>query len=139
MSGYNRDTKHNQNRSYARENNDVAQQLPQIVLDLHEIDLFDTVAQKWAEAIGKTKSTQARNFYDYILKLHDRVNGGEEFDDILPFVKMLNSKVHYVKARNHVCENFVKMIKKCVDQVKDKETLKIFKLFFEAVIGFSKK
>jgi CRISPR-associated protein Csm2 len=124
------------------------------------LELFDIVARDCAEAISETKSTncakaisetkptqvrnktkptQVRNFYDYVLKLLDRVDNGEKFDNILPFVKMLNSKVHYAEARKHVSIEFSEMIKKCVSQVDSKETLRTFKLFFEAVIGFSKK
>jgi CRISPR-associated protein Csm2 len=102
-------------------------------------DLFDKVAENCAKAISGTKSTQARNFYDYVLKLLDRVDNGEKFDDILPFVKMLNSKVHYAKARKHASDEFVDMIRQCVSQVENEEMLRTFKLFFEAVIGFSKK
>ncbi|MDR2789833.1 MAG: type III-A CRISPR-associated protein Csm2 [Campylobacteraceae bacterium] len=101
--------------------------------------LFDKVAQDCAKAINGTKSTQARNFYDYVLKLLDRVDNGEKFDNILPFVKMLNSKVHYAKARGHVSDEFIDMIKQCVNKVDNEETLRTFKLFFEAVIGFSKR
>ncbi|MDR2034014.1 MAG: type III-A CRISPR-associated protein Csm2 [Helicobacteraceae bacterium] len=117
-------------------------------IDLKEIkaDLFDTVAKKWAKAIvgtntiGGTKPTQARNFYDYVLDLQSKVEDKkEEFANILPFVKMLNSKVHYAKERKHASGEFAEMIKRCVNQVEDEKTLKTFKLFFEAVIGFSKK
>lgn len=35
-------------------------------------NLFDTTAQKWAEAISGTKKTQARNFYDKVLELEQK-------------------------------------------------------------------
>jgi CRISPR-associated protein Csm2 len=56
---------------------------------------------------------------------------------------MLNSKVAYASARksaggNIVNQAFVKMMNSCINQVNSKEKLNIFKLFFEAVIGFHK-
>ncbi|GHS86285.1 hypothetical protein FACS189487_00250 [Campylobacterota bacterium] len=114
---------------------------PKIVLDFKsDGELLNKTAQLWANSIGGTKSTQVRNFYDYVLDLFDKVQTGkEQFGDILPFVKMLNSKVYYAKERRVASAEFVEMIKQCVDQVKTEEQLKVFKLFFEAVIGFSKK
>ena len=58
--------------------------------------------------------------------------------EILPFVKMLNSKVAYASSRKNVSKNFVEFIKDCVSQVDSVEKLEVFKLFFEAVLGFSK-
>jgi len=52
---------------------------------------------------------------------------------------MLNSKVAYAKTRKKVSDTFVKMINSCVTQANTKERLEIFKLFFEAVIGFYPK
>ena len=54
-------------------------------------------------------------------------------------MKMLNSKVAYSKSRGHSSDEFVLMMQDCIKQVDSKEKLEIFKLFFEAVIGFSKK
>ncbi|MDR0579384.1 MAG: type III-A CRISPR-associated protein Csm2 [Campylobacteraceae bacterium] len=126
--------------SYSKDSKQYTQpSVPQIKLKSLEANLFDSVASECANAISKTKPTQVRNFYDYVLKLINEVDDGKEFENILPFVKMLNSKVHYAKTRGHASSEFVNMIKQCVSQVDSKETLKTFKLFFEAVIGFSKK
>jgi CRISPR-associated protein Csm2 len=71
-----------------------------------------------------------------VLKLYE---SKESFaDKVLPFVKMFNSKAYYAKERGHASNEFVEMIKQCVNQANDKETLETFKLFFEAVIGFAK-
>ncbi|HHO42820.1 MAG TPA: type III-A CRISPR-associated protein Csm2, partial [Epsilonproteobacteria bacterium] len=61
--------------------------------------------------------------------------------EILPFVKMLNSKVAYASSRSSgggklVNQAFVDMMSSCINQVDSKEKLDVFKLFFEAVIGF---
>jgi CRISPR-associated protein Csm2 len=118
-------------------------QIPQITLDYtKDNELFNKTAEKLAKLINETKpdtkSTQMRKFYEYILQLNDRAKS-ESFENILPFVKMLNSKTAYAKSRGHINDVFVEMLKKCIEQVKSKKDLETFKLFFEAVIGFSKK
>lgn len=100
-------------------------------------NLFDTTAKEWAEAIGKTKKTQARNFYEKVLELEEK-SKHEKWEDVLPFVKMLNSKVAYGVSRKVVSSEFQDMMTQCITQVNSKENLKVFKLFFEAVLGFFK-
>lgn len=114
--------------------------ITKIELDyIKDNNLFDETAKKVANEISKnTKTTQIRNFYDYVLELCENAKD-KPFNEVLPFVKMLNSKVSYAKTRKHVSEEFVLMINECVKQVNSKDKLDIFKLFFEAVIGFSKK
>ena len=112
---------------------------PEIVLD-YKVDknLFDKTAHDVAKAIEQTKPAQIRAFYDYVIKLEQDAQT-QNFSEILPFVKMLNSKAAYSNARKHSSNEFVEMINKCVAQVRTKDDLRVFKLFFEAVIGFSKK
>ncbi len=127
--------------------------MDKIVLDYHkDKELFNETAKGWAEAIGSGKggvqNTQMRKFYDKVLELNDKakdITTDEEFkEEILPFVKMLNSKVAYASQRNSgggklVNEAFVKMMNDCIRQVNNsKKELDTFKLFFEAVIGFHK-
>ena len=118
--------------------------IPLITLDYtKDVELFNTTALSVAQKIAdnrrpETKTTQMRNFYDYILDLYTQ-SQTKQFSEVLPFVKMLNSKVAYSKSRNHVNDEFVLMIQDCVKQVDSPKKLEVFKLFFEAVIGFSKK
>ncbi|MDS4058114.1 MAG: type III-A CRISPR-associated protein Csm2, partial [Candidatus Contendobacter sp.] len=63
----------------------------------------------------------------------------ERFKDYLPFILMLNAKLAYAKGRRLVDDKFVKLIGDCLKQVKDPETLRICKLFFEAFLGFYKE
>jgi len=100
-------------------------------------ELFNKTAQYWAEKIERTKKTQVRNFYDKVLELYER-SKSEDWEDIEPFVKMLNSKVAYGVSRKVVSQEFQQMMQECINQVNNPEKLKIFKLFFEAVIGFYK-
>ncbi len=119
-----------------------------IVLDYKKDgELFNKTAESWAKAIGKeVKNTQIRNFYDQVLKLYEKSKSlqNSEFEtDLLPFVKMLNSKIAYAKTRksagkNLINDTFVQMMNSCINQVNSKNDLQTFKLFFEAVIGFHK-
>jgi len=113
-------------------------------------ELFNETALKWAEKIGTGKggvqNTQMRKFYDQVLNLQQKAKhmSDEDFQsDLLPFVKMLNSKVAYASTRNSgggkiVNSEFVNMMSSCINQVSTKKDLNTFKLFFEAVIGFHK-
>lgn len=122
-----------------------------IVLDYRkDSELFNKVADKWAEKIGNgrggVQNTQMRKFYDQVLDLQQKAKhlDNQEFQtDLLPFVKMLNSKVAYASTRNSgggkiVNKAFVDMMTSCINQVEKREDLNTFKLFFEAVIGFHK-
>lgn len=109
-----------------------------IVLDYRkDEELFNETAREWAEAIEKTKKTQVRNFYDNVLELTEK-SEKEAWEDVLPFVKMLNSKVSYAENRRVASREFQDMMSQCISQVKEKKDLEVFKLFFEAVIGFFK-
>lgn len=133
MNGY-----RNGGGNYNADNKPQANSLPLIVLDYKkDPNLFDVTAKTVAEKISGTKATQMRAFYDYVIELEQKSNT-EDFSEILPFVKMLNSKAAYSKTRGYASDEFVKMINICVNQVKEKENLRVFKLFFEAVIGFAK-
>ena len=102
-----------------------------------DVNLFDTTAKEWADKIEKTKKTQARNFYEKVLELEKKAKN-ESWDNVLPFVKMLNSKVAYGVSRKVVSSEFQDMMTQCISQVNTKEDLTKFKLFFEAVLGFFK-
>ena len=109
-----------------------------------DAELFNKTAKGWADKIGEGRkavhSNQLRNFYDKVLELHEKAQKRREsWEDILPFVRMLNSKVAYAKTRGHVNDDFVEMMTQCIVQVDSPQKLEIFKLFFEAVIGFYPK
>lgn len=115
-----------------------------------DIELFNKTADVWAKKIGNGKggvqNTQMRKFYDQVLDLQQKAKQIEEDEfvsDLLPFVKMLNSKVAYASTRSSaggkiVNKEFVDMMNSCINQVSSKKDLNTFKLFFEAVIGFHK-
>lgn len=115
-----------------------------------DVELFNKTADSWASKIGNGKggvqNTQMRKFYDQVLNLQQKAKQINEKDfqsDLLPFVKMLNSKVAYASTRSSgggkiVNSEFVNMMSSCINQVGNEKDLNTFKLFFEAVIGFHK-
>ncbi|MCB1714621.1 MAG: type III-A CRISPR-associated protein Csm2 [Candidatus Competibacteraceae bacterium] len=112
-------------------------------------DLFNTVAQAAAEAVGQdqrsnraknvNKPSQLRKFYDELCMWETRVSQQpERFDDLLPFIRMMNAKAVYAQGRRHVDDDFVKLLSHCLGQVTSPETLRTCKTFMEAFMGFYK-
>jgi len=121
-----------------------------IRLELNEknVELFGDIAKELAEKVaneGKSqtnKSTQIRKFYDVVLKLNQKAQNtraSEYKTKVYPFVVMLKSKVANAKSRGLIGNNFEKMINSCVVQANTKDKMELFKLFFEAFLGFYKK
>ncbi|MEA3411109.1 MAG: type III-A CRISPR-associated protein Csm2 [Pseudomonadota bacterium] len=115
-------------------------------IDLKSIspELFDDVARRAARTVAgnrkSNKPTQLRKFYDEIVMWETKVAmHPDRFDDYLPFIRMLNAKVAYAKGRNNlVDENYVEMMNHCLRQVDSDRTMRVFKLFMEAFMGFYK-
>jgi len=87
-------------------------------------------------------TTQFRQFYEKILELNDKAQGlsTEEFKvKVLPFVKLLNSKVQYSKSRRNCGERFEKMMDESIKVVDSEIELQNFKYFLEAIIGYMPK
>lgn len=106
-------------------------------------DLFDAVAKRVARKIAEdrngNKPSQIRQFYDELAMWEEKVRQSpERFAEYLPFIRMLNAKAAYAEGRKHVDTNFVALIAHCLGQVSDEKTLRNFKLFFEAFLGFYK-
>jgi len=85
-------------------------------------------------------TTQFRQFYEKILELNDKAQGNENFNvEVLPFVKLLNSKVKYSKSRRNCGERFESMMDKSIKVVNSEDELRNFKYFLEAIIGYMPK
>lgn len=115
-----------------------------IVFASLDADLFNGVARQVAETIAENrnanKPSQIRKFYDELCLWETKVNlEPARFADYLPFILMLNAKAAYAKGRRLVDANFVKLIGDSLKQVKDPDTLRLCKLFFEAFLGFYKE
>ena len=116
-------------------------------------DLFDGLASSIAEEISKqpkedcNKSTQIRKFYDELVGWEQKLVDDKSFQDNEAFFRMLKAKVAYAFGRGRdekkgkvglVDDNFRHWFCKCVDETKSAESLKHFRLHFEAVLGFLK-
>jgi len=122
----------------------------------HEI--FSSVAEQWASAIcraglkeklergkpvkklEKNKISQIRKFYDEALRIASCQRDGEVYDNILPFIKMLNAKAAYAMGRNLITAEFSEFLKKSIGQIdaNNPQSLELFLNFFEAFMGYYK-
>jgi CRISPR-associated protein Csm2 len=111
------------------------------------ITLFGEEAKRVAQLLNDgygadIKTTQFRQFYEKILELNEKAQGLKESEfkvKVLPFVKLLNSKVQYSKSRRHCGERFEKMMDKSIKAVNSDIELQNFKYFMEALIGYMPK
>ena len=108
--------------------------------------LFSETAMGWAEKIyasgGKdaNKRSQLRKFFDEVLRLNSLAKSNpKDWDNIIPYVNMLIAKAAYAHGRKKVTQEFVDLIKGCIDQVHEDKDLDVFANFFEAFIGFYRK
>ena len=108
--------------------------------------LFSQTAMDWAEKIhargGKNanKRSQLRKFFDEVIRLNSLSKSNpRDWDNILPYVNMLIAKAAYAQGRGKVTQEFVDLIKGCIDQVHKDSDLDVFANFFEAFIGFYRK
>ena len=121
-------------------------------IDLKKItpELFLEVAEDKAKAFererGRNESSQLRKFYNEVCQFEEKLTGysnpkeqKEQFDRIYPLLCMLVPKAVYAKTRKHVDDNFVTMMRDCIKQVNSPETLRNFRLFFEAIIAYLPK
>lgn len=84
-------------------------------------------------------TNQYRKFYEKILELNEKAKGLKESDfkiKILPFVKMLNSKVQYSYERKYCKESFVILMENSIKLISTKSDLQNFKYLLESIIGY---
>ncbi len=108
--------------------------------------LFSEEAEKLAQVVGenggknKNKRSQLRKFFDEVVRLNTSANSedseGKPFDFILPQLHMLIAQAAYAKGRGLITEEFFNFIKDGINNVEDKDDLKVFTRFFEAFMGF---
>ena len=87
-------------------------------------------------------TTQYRKFYEKILELNEKAKGLDEVAfkiKVLPFVKMLNSKVQYSKERKHSGSHFVVLMETSIKAVSSAHELQNFKYLLESIIGYMPK
>jgi len=111
--------------------------------------LFSDEAEKLARSVAesgkdqrgnlrKNKRSQIRKFYDEVLRLKSEAEN-EEWDNIHPYVNMLNAKAAYALGRDYITNEFLSFIKGSVEQIKRREDLDVFSNLFEAFMGFYKQ
>ncbi|MDX9745945.1 MAG: type III-A CRISPR-associated protein Csm2 [Syntrophales bacterium] len=112
-------------------------------------NIAEQVAQKIAESgqtrtkdgnirLDRNKRTQIRKFYDEVVRLNGTVKSNpDDWDNVLPYINMLIAKAAYAKGRNRlVTDEFVNLLKGCIEQVETPRDLDVFANFFESFMGF---
>ncbi|OQZ02436.1 MAG: type III-A CRISPR-associated protein Csm2 [Candidatus Brocadia sp. UTAMX1] len=111
-------------------------------------DLFSTKAEELAKVIYKeqqesrgkaNKPSQIRKFYDEVLRFDSELKTNpSEFENKLPYIKMLNAKAAYAAGRDLVSRGFKDFISGSLNQIKDKDDFDAFAGLFEAFMGYYK-
>lgn len=116
-------------------------------------ELFSTQAENAAKEVfqgqlktsGKAnKPTQLRKFYDEVLRFDGILKSisseqqNDEFEKLLPYLKMLNAKAAYAMGRDLITEEFKKFLTQSINQIKNKNDFDMFTSLFEAFMGFYK-
>lgn len=108
-------------------------------------ELFSKMAEDLAKAVFEqsnnkmNKPTQIRKFYDEVVRFDSIVKTNhEEFEMILPYLKMLNAKAAYAMGRDLISMNFKNFIQNSIKQINDKDDFSAFAGLFEAFIGYYK-
>jgi CRISPR-associated protein Csm2 len=109
-----------------------------------EMNLFSECCDKWAKAIKDSDKapaySQIRNFYDEILVFKMKlIANKDEFEKLFPYVKMLNAKFAYARARKNMSELCQKSFSNAINQIKDYDDFMLFADFFESFIAFYKQ
>jgi|GEM_PF-239433 len=111
-------------------------------------DLFSIQADELAKSINIerqnsrdkfNKSTQLRKFFDEVIRFQGMLQSNpEQFEELLPYIKMLNAKAAYAAGRDLIGTEFKNFLSDSLKQVNSREDFEIFCTFFEAFIGFYK-
>ncbi|OHE56619.1 MAG: type III-A CRISPR-associated protein Csm2 [Thermodesulfovibrio sp. RBG_19FT_COMBO_42_12] len=111
-------------------------------------ELFSAKAEALAKEIYKeqqesrgkeNKPTQIRKFYDEIIRFDTMVKTNDKaFENILPYLKMLNAKAAYAMGRELVSKGFKDFISYSLGQIHTKEDFEVFADLFEAFMGYYK-
>ncbi|MEL5720918.1 MAG: type III-A CRISPR-associated protein Csm2 [Treponemataceae bacterium] len=92
---------------------------------------------------GEITITQLRRLFDEV-KRFDQLVETKSWDEIAPYIKMINSKVRYTVARmkktnrysSEYYENLDRFMSDALKLVNDKNSYLVFSKLFEAVYGF---
>ncbi len=113
-------------------------------------ELFSSKAEELAKLISSESNdrtnapTQIRKFYDEIIRFDSIIKANpEEFESLLPYIKMLNAKAAYSFGRESggkslISKGFKEFINNSLKKVNDREDFEVLSSFFEAFMGFYK-
>jgi len=113
-------------------------------------ELFSNKAEELAKLISSESNdrtnapTQIRKFYDEAIRFEGIIKSKpEDFETLLPYIKMLNAKAAYAHGRESggkplISRGFKDFISKALQKVNDKDDFEVFSSFFEAFMGFYK-
>lgn len=105
-------------------------------------ELLDKIAYEKAVNMETITSSQLRRFFGEIKGLYNRLINNEDFDRILPLIKMLKSKVYYALEKGKITQrgknesSLANFLVGGIDQINDKEDFVAFVMYFEAIVGF---
>jgi CRISPR-associated protein Csm2 len=115
-----------------------------------EPELFSSKAEELAKQIASESNdrtnapTQIRKFYDEVIRFDSIIKSKpEEFEALLPYIKMLNAKAAYAHGRESggkslISRGFKDFVSNSLKYVNDREDFEVFSSFFEAFMGFYK-
>lgn len=108
-------------------------------------DLFSIRAEALAKRVFEegnnklNKPTQIRKFYDEVLRFDSMIKTNPtEFENILPYLRMLNAKAAYAVGRELISKGFKDFISVSLNKIKDKDDFDAFAGLFEAFMGYYK-
>ncbi|HNV70816.1 MAG TPA: type III-A CRISPR-associated protein Csm2 [Candidatus Ozemobacteraceae bacterium] len=117
------------------------------------VDLFCKDAEEIANEVYKgqqatrgkaNKPTQIRKFYDEVVSFDTRLRSADEktkndeFQAILPYLKMLNAKAAYAEARELITREFRDFLSQGLKQITTPQSFQVFVHLFEAFMGYYK-
>jgi CRISPR-associated protein, Csm2 family len=99
--------------------------------------LFSDVAMDLAEKINESggkyanNRSQLRKFFDEVIRLNSlaKSNPGD-WENILPYINMLIAKAAYAEGRRKVSQDFLDLMKSCINQIHKDKDLDVFANFF---------
>lgn len=96
------------------------------------------VVHNEGEATKINSPTQIRKFYDEVIRYKTQCLTKDEdfFKQKLPYIKMINAKLSYSKARGHIGPECCKLFSDLIGSVKNKKEFLVFADFFEAFIAY---
>ena len=141
---YNNQQKQYNNQYSQQKNNQV--EIPQFDFNHPTPELFSQTAEDWAKkcyvnANSNTNAgTQIRRFYDELILWNEKCTTQQIFQENLPYIRMIKSKVAYAKGRDIIDVNYKALMDGIINAIQGNnvKTLKNAKLFLEAFTGYFK-